>query len=330
MQLTGGVDFFTSMGATGWVADRDAPGARLAVDIRVNGRQIARVPASGFRDDLLAAGWGDGKKAFWFNPMDFLSPGENRFEVVFAGTQTLLPNGATTIVDAVHEPTRAAADELLSRSKTRWGGAEPDAGLTWGRPMTGDSFFDAVVQHLGTTDLAGLSLLEVGPGYGRLLKTLRQRGYGCKSYVGLELSADRVQRLTSELGDPATRFVCGDAMRSVAGSGFDLCICSATFEHFYPDCAQALLNIRGQMSAGGRLCIDFKQYEPDMLFSCGSFESNGGAFVRIYSRAELEGLFAKCGLVVEGISSITLGTGETGVIQRIFVCARVGGGAGPG
>lgn len=323
MQLTGVVDYFRPFEAAGWAADRDAPAAPVEVEILRNGVEIARIPAAGFRDDLRAAGWSDGRKAFWFNPMDYLVRGENRFEVRHAGTQTLLHNGAITLVDDEHDPARGRSGDPLARSKTRWGGSEPDVSLTWGRPMTGDTFFEAVERHAGTARIAGKRVLEVGPGYGRLLRTLRGRGYGHAGYVGLDLSAERVQRLTRELGDDTTRFVCGDAMQDVVGSGFGLCISSATFEHLYPSFVQAIANIRRQMASDGVLCIDFKQYEPGMLYSCASFEREGGAFVRIYSRAELERTFARCGLAIEGLSSIALGTGEGGtVVQRIFVCAR--------
>ena len=329
MHLSGSVDYFRPFEVAGWAADRDAPTQPVAVDVLLDGTPIARIPAGGFREDLRAAGWGDGRKAFWFNPMDFLARGENRFEVRHAGTQALLHNGAITLVDDPQAPGRGVAVDPMTHSKLRWSGSEPDASLTWGRSMTGDTFFDAVERHAGKARIAGRNVLEVGPGYGRLLRTLRQRGYGHASYAGLEMSAARVQRLTRELGDARTRFVCGDAMKDTAGSGFDLLICSSTFEHLYPDFVQAIANLRRQMSPDGVLCIDFKQCEPEMLYSCASFEREGGAFVRIYSRPELERLFGRCGLAIEGLSSIALGTGEGDtVVQRIFVCARATGLAG--
>lgn len=321
--LDGDVGEFERFGATGWAADRADLSATLSVDILKNGKRIARVPAAGFRPDLEAAGLGDGRKGFWFNPLDFLDAKPTRFEVVFAGTKKRLQRGLIALKPEVPNALHAPSADVASSSKTRWRGVEPDTGLTWGRLMSGDTFFDAVVQHVGTAGFAEKSILEVGPGYGRLLKTLRARGYGYKSYVGLDLSAERVQRLNGELGDARTRFVCGDAMSDVAGSGFDLFLCSSTFEHLYPNFVPALTNLRTQMSSDATLCIDFAQRDPDMLHSLAFFEEPSGVFVRYYARWELERMLELCGLRVQGISSIALGVSVTEeVVRRIFVCAR--------
>ena len=48
----------------GWAWDPSRPGARLRVDLAVDGQPLRRVTASGFRPDLLDAGIGDGRHAF--------------------------------------------------------------------------------------------------------------------------------------------------------------------------------------------------------------------------------------------------------------------------
>ncbi len=53
----------------GWVWDSSRPAAQMNVDILVDGARVARVGATGFRPDLLAAGIGDGRHTFrWPTP----------------------------------------------------------------------------------------------------------------------------------------------------------------------------------------------------------------------------------------------------------------------
>lgn len=211
----------------------------------------------------------------------------------------------------------------MSRSKERWQGVEPDVGLTWGAYMTGDTFFDKVGEFIGgSIEPSYRKILEIGPGYGRLLQTILERGYPYETYVGLELSEERVRRLGEKYGNGNTHFIHGDAMTDQVGAGFDLVISSATFEHLYPSFVATLTNISRQMADGAYLCIDFVQIDPQMGHSCASFESEGRAFVRIYSRAELERMFEQCGMNVIGISSINLGMDHRGdAVNRILVCA---------
>src|SRR5690348_10459878 len=93
MSLTGSVDQLTDTCIAGWAAD-DADFSRpVRVEILVNGKLAANLPASGFREDLRAAGIGSGSKAFTFDPDALLRPGRNRLAVRYAGTEVHLPRG---------------------------------------------------------------------------------------------------------------------------------------------------------------------------------------------------------------------------------------------
>jgi SAM-dependent methyltransferase len=192
--------------------------------------------------------------------------------------------------------------------------------------MTGDSFFDELSKRVDLSTLRDKKILEVGPGYGRLLSTLLARAIPYASYTALELSQDRVRQLTEKFGDNRTRFVAGDAMEDVVDKDCDLFVSSATFEHLYPNFTQAILNIGRQLKTGADLCVDFVQIDPDMLVSSAWFESQeaGGAFVRVYSRAEIDHLLNQCGVQVDSITSITAGVGFQGeAIRRILVHGRL-------
>ena len=82
--------------------------------------------------------------------------------------------------------------KLLNLSQARWRSDEPDAGLTWGVPMSGDAFVRVLCEHF-TFDNA--TIVEIGPGYGRILEALLKRSTPFRRYIGLEISAARVARL---------------------------------------------------------------------------------------------------------------------------------------
>jgi hypothetical protein len=112
----------------------------------------------------------------------------------------------------------------------------------------------------------------------------------------------------------------------------DLFICSATFEHLYPNFVATLQNVQRQLALGGWACVDFVQLDPEMLVAEAMFEprEHGSAFVRAYARAELERLFTACGFEIAGIASVSPGrSGDGAVINRILVCARNRGAPAP-
>lgn len=209
---------------------------------------------------------------------------------------------------------------LLEVSQQRWKGSEPDAGLTWGEIFSGDSFIDAV-QAFYRFDPTH-HICEVGPGYGRLLLTILERQLPFRLYTAVELSAERVRMLREKFGDPRVDFVQGDVNQIQFEEPADLVICSSTFEHLFPDFTTALGNISNQLKPRGCLAIDFVQADPRMEHRHQSFEPEGHAFVRIYSKEEIQSLFTACGLTGLQIRSIVLGKASPGDINRIFVFVR--------
>lgn len=93
MGLIGCVDTLAEGCIAGWAAEdatRDQP---VEVDVIVNSRIVATLACDTFREDLLRAGIGDGRKAFLFDPSKHLKPGRNVLEVRFAGTDRTLHQG---------------------------------------------------------------------------------------------------------------------------------------------------------------------------------------------------------------------------------------------
>jgi len=93
MSPIGCVDILADTCVSGWAADSAEPARRVSVEIVVNSMLVATVPCEAFREDLLAAGIGDGCKAFRYDPSVYLKPGRNSLEVRYAGTDLVVPKG---------------------------------------------------------------------------------------------------------------------------------------------------------------------------------------------------------------------------------------------
>ena len=99
--LQGNVEQITADAIIGWAHDPQRPQDTVQVDICIEGRKAATVDAAAFRSDLRAAGLGDGRKAFYFNPRPFLGEHEATVTVTFGRTAELLPNGRQRVQPTV-------------------------------------------------------------------------------------------------------------------------------------------------------------------------------------------------------------------------------------
>lgn len=175
--------------------------------------------------------------------------------------------------------------DLWERSRTRWRGDEADTSLTWGSTWTGDAFVKLVERHFQFE--AKSLLLEIGPGYGRLLDTIKAHGLRFEKYLGLDISEARVKRLENKYSDDRRiLFTVGDVEKFSVPEQFDLCVASATFSHLFPNFAEALSNVRRHLKIGGVLCFDVSEGG-----SVGGFQQDGATFGRCYNDAELRAIF---------------------------------------
>jgi hypothetical protein len=93
MTLIGCVDMLAGTCISGWTADDADLSRQVEVEVLINSAVVATLPCAQFREDLHAAGIGDGYKAFAFDPGAYLKPGRNLLEVRFAGFDLLVPKG---------------------------------------------------------------------------------------------------------------------------------------------------------------------------------------------------------------------------------------------
>lgn len=190
-------------------------------------------------------------------------------------------------------------------SRSRWRSVEPTVGLTWDRQLSGTEFVRKAGLHRAFAPER--SILEVGPGYGRLPKAILEAGVPFREYLGVDLSPNNVAHLQRTFTDPRLRFVNADAEtvvleKPLLEKPFDLLISSLTLKHLYPTFQKALGNLFARSAPGARAIFDLVEVAPGTRFA--NFETDGKTYVRHYSREELPGLLAEIGLELETFDTV--------------------------
>ena len=202
---------------------------------------------------------------------------------------------------------QGGADE---RASTRWRAAAPDTALTWGMRLSGDPLVDAASRYGALGD--DRRVLEIGPGYGRLLRSLRERGLGFAEYTALDLSERNVSHLREELGSERVRIVHGDAATVTLERPVDTVLSFLTFKHIYPSFEGVLANLRPQLAPGGLVMFDL--IEGDRQY----FQLDGVTYIHEYTRDEVEQILERVSLELVTFDELVHAPGYA----RLLVVAR--------
>jgi SAM-dependent methyltransferase len=200
-------------------------------------------------------------------------------------------------------------------SVSRWVGTSPSTGLTLGVELSGDTFIDFLARHY--TFNSDSRLLEIGPGYGRLVRSLIARGLPFHSYVGLDLSGRNVEYLRGAVTDRRVRFEQGDVDSFAGTDRLDLAFASLTFQHFYPTFEQHLEHLVRRLSPAGVIAFDVLERRWFFPFA-EYFEIKHGAttYVRAYRPGELDRIARLSGGRLIALDSVELlpGRNNLGVV----------------
>jgi SAM-dependent methyltransferase len=188
-------------------------------------------------------------------------------------------------------------DEAWQRSRERWRAARPDAHLTWGAELTGDAFIEKA-EAAGAFG-PGRVVVEVGPGYGRLLASALERGAEFESWAGIDLSQENVDHLEGRFGgESRAAFQVADVEEVKLDRPADAVLSSLTFKHLYPSFERALTNLGSQLSPGGVVLFDLIEGERRY------FEEDEVTYIRWYTRDEVRELVERCGLELEAFDEV--------------------------
>jgi SAM-dependent methyltransferase len=203
------------------------------------------------------------------------------------------------------------AGAVGERSKARWREARPDPGLTWGEAVSGEPAVEAADRH-GVFG-AEKTVLEVGPGYGRVLGAALRRGVEFRRYIGLDLSDGNVRHLREEFDDPRVEIVHGDAESVVLDEPVDGVLSFLTFKHIYPSFSPALANLGRQLRPGGRIVFDLIEGSREY------FHRDQVTFMREYTRAEVSEIVRGASLELVAIDRVEHAPGRS---RMLVVAAK--------
>jgi SAM-dependent methyltransferase len=221
-----------------------------------------------------------------------------------------LTAGAIHALDRRRTRRLESQGDPVERSKRRWREAEPDPGLTWGEEHGGGG--GARVAEANGVFGPGRRVLEVGPGYGRILVACLESGLEFERYTGLDLSERNVAHLRAEFTDPRIEFVVGDAETAELAEPVDSVISFLTFKHLYPSFELALTNLGAQLRPGGTVLFDLPEG------SRAYFHHDGSSFIRHYTRDQAARIVTRAGLALAGFDTVEHAPGR----ERLVVVAK--------
>jgi SAM-dependent methyltransferase len=210
--------------------------------------------------------------------------------------------------------------QVRERSKSRWRQATPSKGLTWGKFVTGDAFIERVESY-GAFG-ADKRVLEIGPGYGRLLRACLERRTPFSSYTVIDLSENNIAYLSSEFSAPGVTTVVGDAESVQLDERFDLVMSSLTFKHLFPDFALALKNSAAHLEGAGWIFFDLIESTlVDRVSRSTRYFQNESTYLRRYTRREVGEILEALALDLVAFDKVSHDPDN----QRMLVVARKGG-----
>jgi SAM-dependent methyltransferase len=131
-------------------------------------------------------------------------------------------------------------------------------------------------------------ILEVGPGYGRLLQACLDEGIPFARYCGIDLSKDNCEYLRERFPLENVSFVHGDVETASFDTSWDVLLSSLTFKHLFPSFEAALRNLRPHLAPGAGLCIDFLEGQRQGF--------RGRTYIRRYTKPEIQEIVERVGL----------------------------------
>jgi SAM-dependent methyltransferase len=195
-------------------------------------------------------------------------------------------------------------------SRIRWKETSPHIGLTWGRELSGTAFIEKVVSwaRLDSTR----TILELGPGYGRLLKSLLEKRVPFNEYYGIDISEKNVAYLSENFKLDGIHFIHADAETWDLGVAYDAFLSSLTMKHLYPTFERVLANLTRFANPGCMFCFDLIEGNRRL------FESDKVTYIKWYTRDEVEEILARIPLQLVSFDEVQ----HDPEYRRLFVVAR--------
>jgi SAM-dependent methyltransferase len=188
----------------------------------------------------------------------------------------------------------------------------PTEGLTWGKEVSGEAFITKA-EFYGAF-AADKTILEIAPGYGRLLRECLRRKLPFRKYTAVDISPRNVEYLIEQFERTDVDVIVGDIETVALDERFDIVLSSLTLKHLYPTFETALRNVARHLNPGATLIFDLIEGDNEGGFP----HPDGITYIRPYSRAEVEGILSGISLEFLAFDEVEHDPGYV----RLLVVAR--------
>lgn len=200
-------------------------------------------------------------------------------------------------------------EQMKADARKRWINAKPNKHLTWGKEVSGDAFIKKVLTYVNFQP--NKNILEIGPGYGRLLKAILKENLPFKNYYGVDLSPENVYYLKNTFNAPNINFINGNAEDIMLDIKFDIILSSLTFKHMFPTFEKALHNISTYMVQNGMIFFDLIEG------NIGFFDEDG-TYLKYYNKSQVTNLLRYSKFELVGFDDVIHSPG----FSRLLVIAK--------
>jgi SAM-dependent methyltransferase len=181
-----------------------------------------------------------------------------------------------------------STESLIKKARKRWVYAKPDTHLTWDREISGDAFIKKMLRYYDKFDDT-TNIIEIGPGYGRLLKSILNQHLAFKNYYGIDISKENIDYLKRTFAAPNLQFIHANAEDVILDTTFDIAISSLTFKHIFPTFEKTLSNISKYMNKNATVFFDLIEGNLSL------FEEDE-TYIRYYQKSHVKEILKHSGL----------------------------------
>lgn len=200
-------------------------------------------------------------------------------------------------------------ERMKAEARKRWIGAKPNKHLTWNKEVSGDAFVKKILTY--GQFIANKNILEIGPGYGRLLKAILKENLAFKNYYGIDLSAENISYLKKTFNASNIHFINGNAEDVTLDIKFDTILSSLTFKHIFPTFEKALYNISRHMAENGIIFFD-------LIEGNGGVFYDDGTYIKFYDKIKVKDILGRCQIKLVGFDKVVHAPG----FARLLVIAK--------
>lgn len=178
----------------------------------------------------------------------------------------------------------------VTPAKRKWLESKPRKELIWGLETKGDDFIEKITKYYQFDNDA--EILEIGPGLGRLLKSIIKKKIRFKTYLGLDITKSNVEYLKETFVDPKVQFIEGNPEIIVLDRRFDVVISSLMLKHFMPTFEPVLHNISKYLKKNGMIFFDLDEDTSDN-------EDEDQTYTCQYTKRMVTEIMQRCDVMVE-------------------------------